>query len=260
MVRKLTKLNSKDGKPYERLPNIESAIEAALPLELATLAARAALPTSSAQHLHSEVLVYLIRKAMHEREERVVNILLNALLKRCMRMLRSGIPDSTQFDAESVREDVISRLSLLFAEEHRTGGTTLDFYEVRFNSALFKLRATILKQVDKELAKRDTRTQNEDNEGGLHEADVRAEDDFENAALSKPEAQFEVSRIIELIKTLPEKEREAFVLHHIYGYQVQSNNPEEETVAKRCGVSGRAIHKRLGKAVKRIPRLKEYMK
>ncbi len=47
------------------------------------------------------------------------------------------------------------------------------------------------------------------------------------------------------------------MLRHVFGYEVESINPAEITVAKVCKVSGRTIRSRLNAALARLRRLKE---
>jgi DNA-directed RNA polymerase specialized sigma24 family protein len=259
-IQKLTQRKSKDGTLYSRPPDVEAAIAAALPLQVEEVLARAGVTrTDDPRYLRSEVLVHLIREAMRAEKESAYNALLRALLERCMKILRSGISDSSIFDAEAVREEVISKVGLLFAQEHRRTNAKLDFYEIRFNNAFRKFYITGMRAELKELRNR-VLPASRDADDDLPEEDVFAEHEIKNRTFASPEALLELKEFAELVDQLPEKEREAFVLRNIIGLEVESTNPEEETVATRCGVTGRAIRKRLNKAVKRIPRLQEYAK
>jgi RNA polymerase sigma factor (sigma-70 family) len=259
-IRKLTQRRSKDGAVYERPPDIEAAIGAALSLDLDTVLARAAVPRAGdSRYLRPEVLVYLIREAMRTKKERTYNRLLPVLLQRCMRMLNSGIPDSNLFDSAVIREEIIGKLALLFADEFRNTNSKLDYFEVRFNDAFRAFYVTGLRSEIKELRNR-VLPASRDDEEDLPEEDVFTEHEIRNGTFASPEAHYEMKEFAELIEQLPTKEREAFALRYIIGLEVESTNPEEETVATRCGVTGRAIRKRLNQATQRIPRLKEYSK
>lgn len=259
-IRKLTQRKSKDGTLYERPSDVEAAIRAALPLDVDTVLVCAEVArTDDPRFLRSETLVYLIREAMRTKKGTTYNRLLPALMKRCMRMLNTGIPDSNLFDSAAIREEIIGKFGLLFAAEYRKTNAKLDFFEIRFNNAFRKFYITGLRSELRELRNRVLPAAGDDDED-LPEEDVFTEHQVKNETFASPEAQFELKEVADLIEQLPVKEREAFVLRNIIGLEVESTNPEEETVATRCGVTGRAIRKRLNKAVKRIPRLKEYSK
>jgi alpha-ketoglutarate-dependent taurine dioxygenase len=57
-----------------------------------------------------------------------------------------------------------------------------------------------------------------------------------------------LAQVLEFLATMPPEDREAVILVAIKGYKIESEDPDEETAATLCGVSGRAIRKRLKKA------------
>ena len=148
MVRPLTKRRS-NGQLYTRPPGVEAQIEEALKLDLATLRHR--LETSDLQmpgYLRSECLVHLIREAVRTGDQdRIIDMVLPKLLLRCSVNLRKKIPDSALFDAESIREEVLSQLSEMFASDG-TGSNLneLDFFEVHFNQAFRAHRIALLRK------------------------------------------------------------------------------------------------------------------
>ena len=66
-----------------------------------------------------------------------------------------------------------------------------------------------------------------------------------------------LGQIGKLIARLSPEDREAVILVLIKGYKIESEDPDETTAAKLCGVTGRAIRKRLKKAA---TKLKQFQK
>lgn len=256
MVQPLVK-KSKKGKPYLRPPEIEAAIAAALKQDLATLSGRAAISkATNPQYLPSEVLVYLIRDALRRADERTYNTLLKLLIHRCMINMYKHVPENQGLDASFVREEVIGRLGELFGDDAGSATGVLDFYEIRFNLAFSKLRIDVVRE---EAAKATALP--------LLEIEELSEDETDESVLARlsqafhspsdPHEQAEIAALCRAIDALAPEERDAVVLRYVYGYEVESTNPAEITVAKLCKVSGRTIRSRLKAALARLRRLKE---
>lgn len=244
MVRPLTKCKT-DGTRYVRPQAIETEIEVALQEDPATLRERFLVTDkASPDHLSSECLVHLIRDALRRRDDERLNRVLPVLLGRCEAILRTKIANSLQ-GADQLREEVLSEFSELLASDG-TGERPddLDFYECRFNAAFRVLR---IEAVRREL-KRLERTA-EPLGPGEREAHAHGEDAFARL--------FESSRTREAINALPPDELKALVLHHKYGYKVESTDPDEVTVATLCKCTGRTIRNRLSRAAARLSELKE---
>lgn len=257
MVQPLVK-KSKKGKPYLRPPEIEAAIAAALDQDLATLSGRAAISkTTNPQYLRSEVLVYLIRDALRRADERAYNTLLNLLFHRCMINMYKHVPENQGFDASFVRDEVIGRLGELFGDDTGSASTgVLDFYEIRFNLAFSKVRIDVVREEAAKatalpLLEIEEVSEDETDEGVL----ARLSHAFHSP--SEPHEHAEIAAVCRAIDALAPEERDAVVLRYVYGYEVESTNPAEITVAKLCKVSGRTIRSRLKAALARLRRLKE---
>ena len=244
MVRPLTRCR-RDGVRYVRPQAIETEIEVALREDPATLRERLLITDkASPDHLSSECLVHLIRDALRRRDDERLNRALPVLLGRCEAILRTKIANSLQ-GADQLREEVLSEFSEFLASDG-TGERPddLDFYECRFNAAFRVLR---IEAVRREL-KRLERTAEPLGPGDERAAHAHDEDAF---------ARLESSRTREAINALPPDERKALVLHHEYGYKVESTDPGEVTVATLCKCTGRTIRNRLSRAAARLSELKE---
>ena len=245
MVRRLTKCR-RDAVRYVRPQAIETEIEIALQQDPATLQERLLITDSALpNHLSSECLVHLIRDALRRRDDERLNRALPVLLRRCEAILRTKIANSLQ-GADQLREEVLSEFSELLASDGAgKRPDELDFYECRFNAAFNALR---IDAVRPEL-KRMKRTAEPPGPNDEREPDAHAED----ASVRL----FKAIRTREAIGALPPDERKALVLCHMYGYKVESANPDEVTVATLCKCTGRTIRNRLSRAASRLSELKE---
>jgi hypothetical protein len=239
---------------YVRPGDIEAATGAALAQDLATLCERIAVrDRRSSEYLASECLVHVIREARRRGDGNVTNALLPLLLGRCEGTLCSKLPDTFPFAAE-LREEVIGQLAELFAQDG-TGDNPdeLDFYEVRFNSALRTLRIDIVRK----------QTPRIEHEVSLSEL-LRTETAADDEALDRLGKQFHAPPthehavlLRELLDTMTPEERDAVVLCRIMGYDEESEDPTRITAATLCGVTGRTIRNRLRRAAAKAFPFKE---
>ncbi len=247
MVRPLTK-RKKSGELYEHPPEIARHIEGALGQDLATLTLRAQeRDPKSPEYLRSECLVHLIREAIRQAHEATYNALLPILLGRCEERLKAKIPDSVP-QAEQLREEVLGELSLLFAKDAASDASgELDFYECKFDKAFMTLRFDVL---DKEANKTARRVPLSD---GSTRSD-EGESEGRECVPEVPATQSERLDQEELLNMLPLDERKAVILCDIMGYRDESPDPDEETAATLCGVSGRTIRSRLKRGREQLKR------
>ena len=120
-----------------------------------------------------------------------------------------------------------------------------DFYECRFNAAFGALRIDAVRRELKRLKQTaEPPGPGEEREPDAHEEDVSVR-------------LFEAVRTRKAINALPPDERKAVVLCHVYGFKVESADPDEVTVATLCKCTGRTIRNRLSRAAARLSELKE---
>src|SRR4051794_23858626 len=121
---------------------IEAKVDIALTQDWARLSRRARETNPlSPDFLPSECLVHLIREAIRRGEDRIASVLMPQLLKRAEANLERTVPDSRMRDAESVRQEILSDLAMMFTQDGMEGHEDeLDFYECRFQRALRFLR------------------------------------------------------------------------------------------------------------------------
>jgi len=277
---------------YKRPAKVETVIDHALGQDLDTLRARARIrDTKSPDHLPSECLVHLIRKAHHQKDNKTRDALLTLLLERCMANFNKNVIASIP-NAEQARCQILNDFGALFAldgtpeDEHHA----LDFFECRFNLALHSFRITHLRQILK--------SQNElvALPASLEVSDDRGEDNLEEiqppdrahlageagAALAEVDEDFDPEqdaqvralfsilcdnaeaederfrvRVFRAIMELPREEARALLLVHYRGLKEESLDPNEDTAARRCGVTGRTIRNRIKQAKEKLSKLKE---
>jgi hypothetical protein len=260
MVRPLTK-TKKTGELYTRRPNIEACLAHAVRQAPATLRERAAVANpKDLQYLPSEALVHLSREALRTQDMVTAGTLINCLGRRCMGNLLRTIQASNLFDADEVRGEVQCKLYDLFADEAADPtNNALDFFEAQFNKAFVTLRFHVLRDVYRRNARFEAPlpTVALAADGGEREDDVSEVGDSANEPPDcDPVMQAESHELLRRIQALPAKEREAVMLKRL-GFETESVDPQETTVATLCGVSGRAIRDRLRSAKARLKRMEE---
>jgi hypothetical protein len=255
MVRPLRK-RTQDGTRYTRPPGIEDAIAQALKDPAATWPARAKiLDPANPKYLAMEVLVHLIRHALRMQDSATVNALLPCFGDRCAHLLKRRVSKTAVFNADDVREETVSRIYELFADDLKDPDEgTLDYYEVRFDSAFATLRANVIREATAHATPLVSLTGTEatDETEGAPPAELQElATDPETVALSA-----EKEELHRLIQTLPPDERAAVTWKFLYGYKTESTDSTETTVATLCGVSGSEVRSRLRSA---YARLKKWM-
>ena len=254
MVRPLTK-HKQTGEPYVRPNRVEAEIALASGQDLATLHARCRITDrKDPDYVSSECLLYLIRDACRIEDRPKLDLLMPVLLERCQTILESKLPDSRQLDAASLREEILGEFAELIAEDLSDERTDeLDFFECRFNQAFRTFRLDGVKGERRRVKRLEQLPERSDEDDeGLH---ARVE-----KVLATPAAQEATAFLHELsdaIDALPDDERKAVILRHRLGYEIESKDPNEETVATRCGVTGRTIQNRLSRAAMRLARFNE---
>ena len=256
MARPLTK-RKKDGTPYVRPRSVERALDCALLLAPDVLIERAYIDDQSrAEYLSSECLVHIIREANRRRDVNLRNQLLTPLLLRCERILRAKIPVSIWPNAAELREEVLGQFGELIAVDCATeDASDLDYYEVRFNDAFRALRIDLL------------RSEKRYNEGRveLPSRSDREESALDTASMSclakaltqtpAPEDAIFHQELCRAVDALPPDERQAVILHFFYDYEIESIDPQKETVATKCGVTGKTIRNRLARALSTLEKV-----
>ncbi|SFL69379.1 hypothetical protein SAMN05421830_1055 [Desulfomicrobium norvegicum] len=133
-----------NGDLYIRVPKIESLIAELLILPRDELIARAKIThREDDRYVPSECLVYFIRTCRHDGNAKWFERIYKILIERVLRSLPKA--ENTDGKTESlsrgaIRDYVFDRFVELLSADRSTYNDKLDFFEVRFDSALTKLR------------------------------------------------------------------------------------------------------------------------
>ena len=244
-------LKKTKGGVLKRPPGIEAKIDIAEVQDWATLAQWARDPRSP-ELLPSECMVYLIRHSIRSGENRIARLLMPRLLKRAEADLKRTVPDFRMRDAESVRQEILSDLAMMFTQDGTEGHEDeLDFYECRFGRALRLLR---IDHVRAALSERKELTdlpeaRNDEGEMTLDDEMLARLSRMASVGASQEDRVY-VPQVVKVLDKLPYDQKRAVVLRRIVGYT-------EEQTAKICKVDKRTIRYRLAAVDKKIKTLKE---
>jgi DNA-directed RNA polymerase specialized sigma24 family protein len=254
MARKLTK-KKKNGDLYVRPPEVETSLALALTLSpAAVIECAKVVDRKTSGYLRSECLLHLVREARRGNNDNAMRSLLEALLFRCERILNARLPDGSRPDAPDLREEILGRFGEMFAidgEDEDRG--YLDFFECKFNAAFKALRISVLRKAT-------VRSERVEPLPDVDDAHA-ASDDSRFSQLSKsfsiPAIQHHAAECNEALAAMTQDEREAFSLVYLMGYEIESNDPANETAATRAKVTGRTIRSRLTRAIEKFKRYTE---
>lgn len=248
------------GAFYTRPAHVEASIDKALAQDPDTVLRRAAIRNPKhPDYMPLECLLHLAREARLKRDKAAENRLLAPLLTRCELILKKSIPDGGLHDAEEIRQDILGAFCELFARvgtNHDASG--LDYFEVRFHSALASLKFQRLRQEGRRQKVFADLSQEKDEDGNpLDEENALAKLSAAAQSPARQENLLYVQQVEKFLATLSPEDREAVILVSIKRYKIESEDPDEVTAATLCGVSGRAIRKRLKKVAERLKKFQQ---
>ena len=261
MARPLTKTKA-GGALYTRPFAVETNIDEAICLSRTDLRTCLLIADRNApRYLRSECLVHLMREGRRFHDQQLMSAVLPVLLRRCEVILLHKVPDGGMPHAADLRQEILEDLTDLFV----TDGTgdfpnVLDFYECRFNKAFKALRLDAVDRYERRRKRSIT-------EVDLSLFEAASEADTHEDTISRVSDAFKIpptqesdvfrEQLGKAIEALPADERKAVILVHVFGYKVESVDPEEETAATRCNCTGRTIRNRLKRAAASLSRFKE---
>ncbi len=142
------KRKDKDGKPYERPPEIEACIERLDALgEVGRLDLFDSASKKHPPYVPTEAVLHYLRRAWIDGDKRQFEKIFHILLKRIDQSLHSAIPDTRMDCAADVRDEIRSSFVLLLTRDCNSQQDLLDFYEIRFDKAMAALRTTVLRKI-----------------------------------------------------------------------------------------------------------------
>ncbi len=214
---------TRSGKALQRPARIQAEIAAALKLSAGEILKRAAADPTTEASMSEECMVHLIRRDVRARSAPrrgprgpiiLAEDLTPLLLERCDRGLRRQVRGFPASAAAEIREEVLGRLAVSLAGS----GNEADFFEVRFNLAMKRLRIDVCRRERRRL--QGLVALEEVVSGG-------ASDDPESATLDRappsPPSQEERLLIHQALSTLTDEERKVLVLHKLAGVPLSSS-------------------------------------
>lgn len=241
------------GVLYKRAPKVEDQINWALTLsQVALVEFLEETQPDDPAYLKEETLVYLIRFYHKAHQRDMTEALWKVLYQRCIPMIRSKIPRYDERSGQAEQEVLVH----LFGQIIHAEGEQGDFLQVRFWPGFRALVITVARALINDLEKDELLDPLSSLPGQeLERAEDEPEEREPGAAVSDIGLPGEIPTerqvvINEALKQLPKPIRQAFTLHYFMGYPIESDKPDEKTVALLLGKSPKTIHNWLDKAEK----------
>ncbi len=245
------------GKVYTRTPEVESQIREALSLDRGVLCVRVAIERyTTPGFIKEECLVYLIRQFLRAGESELVSHLINCLANRLARRVHSRVSASLNWSlvddsAQEVMIEIARRVTDLDSDMD-------DFAQARFGLWLERVTYNTIRPQKR--TQRDTRAKQTDLEEversngkkkPLPEDSLSPEKILENAETQR-HLKGQAER---LLQTLDPEIREAYILRHRDGMEIENKDPDVMTISKHFGRTPRTIRNWLKGAEEKLQEL-----
>lgn len=249
MIVPLTKRKT-DGTLYLRPDNVEPLLKTLTDLPRDALLERGKIrDRKHPDYVPSECLLYFIRNSRRDNSdawfERLYKVLADRVLRAVPRAETSG--NSLSLANESVRTTVFDRFAELLAEDRQKPGEKLDFFEVRFDLAIKRLRLDAQERVWRD----ENRSEPIDDPTSGNAAEAAE-------AISSSLLDVEIfsdplfrERLYAAIDALPSEQSRTMHLL-LLGWQAHSNDPAAMTIAKALGCSDRSVRNYRARAEKTL--------
>jgi RNA polymerase sigma factor (sigma-70 family) len=257
--RRIDPLTHRDanGKTYRRSREVESQIVEALSLEQSALRERVAVERHTTPgYLKEECIVYLIRRFLRNHEFDLPNHLMNCLATRIARRVHSHVLKSLHWSlVDDCSQDVMVAVTRLIID---LTSDRDDFAQVKFGPWLQRVTFNALRpylrsqkqerasEVDAEELEKSNGKKHPLKDGALlpDELVIRAESHL----LREKAAQ-------KLLAKLNPEEREAYLMRHRDGMEIENQDPHVMTISKHFGRSSKTIRKWLKGAEEKLQEL-----
>ena len=243
---------------HKRLAEVERQISEALTLDGRELVGRARQrEEGGADFLSPEALVYFIRRAIGNGDERIRNDLFRELLERCNPHFRGKFRGFGPEDREDLQGDVqLSMIEDLFAQGDRS-----DFMQVRFWKYLERKCIDASRARFGRKKKTDRKGEDADRDGEDSQSpETRWTRQGVVQGLSTLEEEVDrrlsledLVTIAQALRRLPPQLREVFLLRHYFRVKIGSDDLAkadggEPTIAEQFGCTGRTVRNWLKEA------------
>ena len=246
---------TKEGALYTRPAEIEKLIVETLSLPFEDFMERAEHRNRKhPEYLPSEALVNRIRATRHNSTDEQFNALYSVLRDRLYRSCPNTITRADGGTGEvgkliDVRDTVFDRFVTLLLEDRDGYAEKLDMFEVRFDRVVKLLRKDAFRKVTR---REKPLVPLEYGDSGDISEDVEESVSLPNPRWMTPEEEiiyrFQVRRAID---SLPEMERRIIDMLEAE-IPMESNNPDEPSIAGVLGCTPKTVRNRRARAVRRI--------
>jgi hypothetical protein len=152
-----------DGSPYHRPVEVQAQLTALEQLSRDELLRRCRIADESdSDYVRTECVLHFVRASHRENSQARFAALYRILLERATRRLpRSGNELHVSSSRAEINDLVLHRLNVLIAADRDAYSEQLDFFEIRFDSAITKLRTDALRKAGRQ-QKRDASLHDEE--------------------------------------------------------------------------------------------------
>lgn len=243
-----------DGTVYTRLPGTETLITILAQLGRDEILARCAIrQRADPQYVSSECLLHLVRASRADNSNAWFERLYKILYDRVLRALpRADAADgrTSSLTRELIRDQVSERLAEMLAADRQDYEERLDFFEVRFDMALKRLRLDAQKQAWRD-ENRNRPIEYDDASGELSpeiEKAAGSANPFEGMEFRDEAFRLRLDAAIEALP--PEQSRTIHML--MLEYTIQSDDPSVHTICKELGVTRKTVWNYRDRAMKAL--------
>lgn len=243
-----------DGTTYFRPTEIEDALTALYQLPIAEVARRASVSDpEDPEYVPSECLVHFVRQSKVNGDNTPYQDIFSALRNRVLRAVPvrlrrvPGVSKPAEADSESqIQEKVIFDFQKLLCLDRQEYDQRLDYYEIKFNSAIATLRATARRA----FLKKESRRKPMEYDGEASDLSLEMEEALER--VKHPNGQKEDDflyrlRFLKAISSLPADQRRVIELL-LDDVPIDSENPEVRTIRKILGCAEKTVRNRRDRA------------
>lgn len=255
MIRALTKRRP-DGAPYDRDPVVTAAIQALAGLSGNELVARCAIGDPvNPDYVASEAVVYFLRDTRWDNNDARFQQLYLSIMRRLLRALpraertRDGKVE-VDLTLSDIRDAVRDRFQEILVMDRAGGDERLDYFEIRFDAAVARLRSTARRKAWKESNRQEALEI--DAESGEPSLTVeRAAGSLDVAFPLYSDDPAYRSKVLLAIDALPDLQRR--IMHMLMqGFQIDSQNPDLVTIRKAVGKSEKTVRLQRDAAIEAI--------
>lgn len=239
-----------DGTLYQRPDIIEPLLAGLANLPRNVLLERARIrDRKHPDYLPSECLLYFVRRSRRDNSDAWFEQLYKILIERVLRSVpRAEISkDSSSLSSERIRNAVFDRFVEMLAKDRKEPDDKLDFFEVRFDLAVKRLRLDAQDRVWQEESR--TASLDDESSGTSDDAAQATTTSLLDAELlSDPLFRTRFHRAIE---ALPIEQRRTIHLL-LSGWQIDSSDPSVMTIVKALKCSEKTVRNYRDRALKAL--------